>query len=90
MAKTNAERQKEYRKNRGVAGENGERRINMFVSTGAFLSLKRLATHHGLTQRAMLEQLITNADRVVTTDMSDDAFDKYLGANDEFDSSLER
>lgn len=89
MAKTTAERQKEYRKNRGVAGENGERRINMFVSTGAFLSLKRLATHNGLTQRAMLEKLIADAGHMATVDMPDDAFDKYLNA-DEFDSSLER
>lgn len=89
MAKTNAERQKEYRKSRGVAGDNGERRINMFVSTSAALSLKRLATHHGLTQRAMLEKLIADADKIATTDMSDDAFNEYL-ENDEFDNSLDR
>ncbi len=89
MAMTTAERQKRYRKNRGMAGDNGERRLSTFVSTSAFLSLKHLATHHGLTQRAMLEILIADADKIATSDMSDYAFDEYL-ENDEFDNSLDR
>ena len=43
MAKTGAERQTAYRKGRPMAGENGERRINTWVSTGAALGLSRLA-----------------------------------------------
>ena len=60
MAKTPAERQKEYRANRQFAGEdgNGERRINAWVSTRAALALDRLAKRYGVTKREMLERLI--------------------------------
>lgn len=60
MAKTPAERQKEYRANRQFAGEdgNGERRINAWVSTRAALALDRLAIRYGVTKREMLERLI--------------------------------
>ena len=43
MAKTAAERQAAYRKNRATAGDNGERRINVWVSTATALALQRLA-----------------------------------------------
>ena len=61
-AKTTAERQAAYRKARPTAGENGERHISTWVSTGAALALNRLAQHHGVTKREMLEQLIKAAD----------------------------
>jgi hypothetical protein len=61
--KTAAERQAAYRHSRSTAGENGERRINTWVSTGAALALARLARHHGVTQREMLERLIVAADK---------------------------
>lgn len=61
MAKTAAERQADYRVRRATAGENGERRINTWVSTRAALALARLAQHHGLTQRDMLERLLIEA-----------------------------
>jgi hypothetical protein len=66
-ARTAAERQAAYRKSRSTAGENGERRINTWVSTSASLALARLARHHGVTQREMLEHLITAADDKITT-----------------------
>jgi len=64
MAKTAAERQAIYRKNRAFAGENrnGERRINTWVSTSAYLALDRLASRYGVTNREMLEKLIGSAD----------------------------
>lgn len=66
MAKTAAERQKEYRRNRQVAGENGERRINAYVSTRAALALQRLSNRYGVTKREMLERLlITEEDKVL-------------------------
>ena len=59
---TAAERQAAYRQRRPTAGENGERRINTWVTTGAALALARLAQRSGVTQRDMLERLITAAD----------------------------
>jgi hypothetical protein len=66
---TAAERQAAWRNRRASAGENGERRINTWISTGAALALARLARHHGLTQRAILERLIAVADDTVTAEL---------------------
>jgi hypothetical protein len=65
MAKTPAERQKAYRASRATAGENGERKINTWISTGAALALKRLARRYVVTQRDMLERLILEEDKKV-------------------------
>ncbi len=64
VAKTAAERQKEYRAKRPFAGEdgNGERRINTYVSTRAALALDRLAKSYGVTKREMLERLVVGAE----------------------------
>jgi hypothetical protein len=81
MAKTAAERQREYRARRPFAGPdgNGERRINTWISTGAALALERLARHHGLTKRQMLEQLIEAADERVRKRLKSDAeWDEYF------------
>ena len=65
QVRTVAERQAAYRQRRPTAGENGERRLNMWVTTGTALALTRLARHRGVTQRAMLERLILEADRKI-------------------------
>lgn len=80
MATTNAQRQQAYRANRHTAGQDGtgELRINTFVSRSAALALKRLAKHHGITQRAMLELLIGDADKAVVAPMGDAEFERYL------------
>jgi hypothetical protein len=64
MAKTNAERQKEYRKNRQISGpdNNGEHQLNTWISTGATLALDRLSVRYGVTKKEMLENLIKNED----------------------------
>jgi hypothetical protein len=68
MAKTVAERQAEYRRNRATAGDNGDRRLNCWVSTQASMALKRLSKLHGVTQREALERLVIEADaRVLET-----------------------
>jgi hypothetical protein len=56
MAKTAAERQREYRAQRPFAGErgDGEKRIASYVTTRAALALRRLANHSGVTQREIL------------------------------------
>jgi hypothetical protein len=81
MAKTAAERQREYRARRPFAGPdgNGERRLNTWVSTGAALALERLARHHGVTKRQMLEQLIEAADERIRKRLKSDAeWDEYF------------
>ncbi len=65
MAKTTAERQAAYRKARACAGENGERRVNTWVSTGAFLALQRLAKRYGVTNREVLERVLLETDKAI-------------------------
>lgn len=81
MATTNAQRQQAYRAGRARAGDNGERRINTFVTTSAAIGLKRLAKHHGVTQREMLERLIEDADKAVSGPMDDAQFEQYLSGS---------
>ncbi len=66
MAMSAAERQRAYRRSRQTAGENGERQINAWVSTGAALALARLARRDGVTRRDVLERLILAADKRIT------------------------
>lgn len=62
MAKTAAERQKDYRAKRPFAGDNGERRLNTWISSSAHFALDRLANSYGVTKREMLEKLVIDAD----------------------------
>lgn len=77
MTKTTRHRQADYRKRRPTAGDNGERRINTWVSTGAALALARLARRYGVTKRAMLERLITEADEQVLAGIDPDSDDQW-------------
>ncbi len=83
MAKTPAERQKEYRAKRQFAGEdgNGERRITAYVSTRAALALHRLANSYGVTQRELLERLLVAEEDKVLKGLKLDSPEgrKYLG-----------
>lgn len=83
MAKTPAERQKEYRAKRQFAGEegNGERRITAYVSTRAALALQRLANSYGITKRDLLERLLVAEEEKVLKGMDLDGPEgkKYLG-----------
>ncbi len=82
MSKSNAERQAAYRNRRPEAGDNGERRINTWVTTGTALALNRLAHHQGVTKRAILEKLIQKADDAVVKKLDDSRpeWDKYFNA----------
>lgn len=80
MARSSAERQREYRQRRATAGDNGDRRLSMWVSTGTSLALQRLARHRGVTQRQVLEELVAQADTEATVGMDDAALDRYLSA----------
>lgn len=73
MAKSGKERQAAYRKGRAYAGENGERRINTWVSTGAAYALKRLAKRYAVTQREMIERLVLAADQQIVNSLDPDS-----------------
>ncbi len=73
MAKTVAERQAAYRKGRAEAGENGERRLNTWVSTGSSLALDRLAKRYGVTKREMIERLVLEADQKIVGSFDPDS-----------------
>lgn len=81
MTKTNAQRQAAYRATRPTAGENGERRLNTYITTAASLGLDRLANHYGVTKRQMLEQLILREDASVQASLEIDskAWEQYFG-----------
>lgn len=73
-AKTNAQRQADYRKRRVNAGDNGDgdQRLNTFISTKAAFALGRLARSYGVTKRDLLEKLLIEADDGVRARLGDD------------------
>ena len=84
-AKTNAERQAEYRK-RARCGSDGlsEHRLNTMLAGRAFFALDRLAAHYGVTKKQMLERLLVAADDdiCVSLNSSDAAIQQhYLDAH---------
>lgn len=76
MAKTTAQRQAEYRARRRDEGVSS--RLNIEVSLVAHFALERLAHHHGLTQRQMLEQLITGPHEALCKNLEGDDFRRYV------------
>lgn len=56
MAKTNLERQREYRERQKQ--NEGAHRLNGFVSAEAYGVLTKLARHYRITQRELLERLL--------------------------------
>ena len=73
MAKTAAERQAAFRKKRPHAGENGERRINAWVTTGTYFALARLARRYGVTNLEILEKLVGEADQNISSTLDIDS-----------------
>jgi hypothetical protein len=86
MAKTTAERQKEYRAKRAFSGPdgNGERELKAWVSTGSYLAFKRISKRYGITSRELLERLIASEEENVLQSIGkDDAErEKYLYGSD--------
>ncbi len=62
MAQTNSERQRAYRARHLAEAEGGSKQLNMIIDTPSKWKLERLATCYGITQREMLERLITQAE----------------------------
>ena len=76
MAKTTAQRQAEYRARRRQQGDTA--RLNTEVSLIAHIALERLAHHHGLTQRQMLERLLIEPDEALCRTLEGDDFRRYV------------
>jgi hypothetical protein len=83
--RSNAQRQADYRA-RHLKEENSQReRLSLLVDLHAKRALERLASCYGVTQRAMLERLLMQADREAQqqaaeycTDGHADYFDKRI------------
>ena len=82
MAKSAAERQAVYRARRPFAGTdgNGERRLNLWLSTRADSALERLARRNGVTKRELIERLlIAEDDRILATiDLDSPEWENYF------------
>lgn len=83
MALTNAERQKAYRQRRKFEGpdNNGERQLNTWISTKASVALKRLAKSYVVTERALIEKLILEADQTIADGLEFESpeYNRYYG-----------
>jgi hypothetical protein len=85
MAKTAAERQAGYRASRAFSGKDGEgqRRVNVWLSTGSALALKRISRRYGITQQALLERVLLAEDERILQKISVESaeWNKYFGIN---------
>lgn len=77
MAKSTAERQAAYRARQDIEGAhgNGQRRVSMWLSTGAALALARLANRYGVTQRVFVENILVAEDERILATMTIDTPD---------------
>jgi hypothetical protein len=88
VAQTNATRQAAYRQRHlrddGATGE----RLNVIIDLHAKRALERLASCYGVTQRAMLEQILATAEQEALKQSTrfprgqDDYYDKKLQLTD--------
>ena len=83
--RSNAQRQANYRA-RHLKDENSQlERLSLLVDLHAKRALERLACCYGVTQRAMLERLVMQADRVTQQQAQDQSSD---GQADYFDKRI--
>lgn len=76
-AKSAAQRVAESRRRKRETGD-GERRIDLWISSRAFHALERLKIHlPGMTKRKILEHLIDEYQNQVMNGMSDAQFDAF-------------
>lgn len=73
MAKSNAERQRAYRKRHAETAD----RINFVIDPTAKISLDRLASCYTVTQRAMLERIISGAEQRLLSELSGSEQNEY-------------
>lgn len=83
MPKTTAERQAAYRaRQSSTNGEgDGKRRVSVWLSTGCTLALGRLARRYGVTQQALLEQVLLAEDEriLATIALDSEQWNQYFG-----------
>ncbi len=77
MAKSNAQRQAEYRRRHLKDVDASCERLNLIVSTQAKQQLERLAFCFGLTQRMMLERILAGVERATVDRLPADARGDY-------------
>jgi len=71
MAMTNAEKQAAYRERHLTDVEGSGARLNTVIDHSAKLALARLASAYGVSQRAMLELLVRDAEHDLLQGLSD-------------------
>lgn len=81
MALTNAQIQAAYRA-RNFKNADGARRLDLVIDSNSLTALKRLAAHHGVTQRAMLQKLIDDAQVALLGTLDGGQQDAYFDAVD--------
>ena len=65
MAKTNAERQADYRKKHLVLENGTKERLNMLVSGSTKAKLERIAFHYGVTKIEVIERLLAKEENTI-------------------------
>ena len=70
MAINNAERQRQYRQRHLQDAEGRGERLNMIISFHAKWALARMAAYHNKTQKALLEQLLLDAESQLVSNLS--------------------
>ena len=79
MATSNAQRQAAYRA-RHLASENGQgERLNLIVDLHTKRALERLVACYGVTQRAMIERIVQQAEHAALDAAPDKQADYYAG-----------
>ena len=76
MGKSSALRQADYRARHNVAA--GVWRLNTVLSVKAKRSLERMAAHSGMSQRALLEQLLIDAEDRALSKLDDQQRDAWF------------
>lgn len=71
MALSNADIQRRYRERQKQ--EDGGERLNTIISVSGKRRLERLARHYAVTQRAMLERLLAEAESATVDGLDDPA-----------------
>jgi hypothetical protein len=80
MAKNPAARQAAYRQKHLHDLDGTKARLNLILDQRAKLALARLARHHGLTQTALLEKLLSEAQNQALAGMTAEEASAYYDA----------
>lgn len=78
MAKTTGDRQRAFRARRLNASDATGARLSMIVSYNAKMTLARMADHQTLTQTAMLQQLLDEAEKSLLATLRPEEQDAYF------------